>query len=114
MENQSTRQKKVAREVLRYLSEIFREKGGSTFNGAMISVTDLHITPDLSVARVYLSIFPPNKVEEVFKLVQQNNKMIRGELGRKVSKQLRIVPELIFKLDDSLDYVERIDELLKK
>jgi ribosome-binding factor A len=80
----------------------------------MISVTSVRISPDLSVARVYISIFPSSKAEEVFNILENTGKSIRGELGKRVSKQLRIVPELVFKIDDSLDYVEKIDELLKK
>jgi ribosome-binding factor A len=114
MEGQSTRQQKVSRQLQRDLSEIFREKGTALFHGAMISVTGVRISPDLSVARVYISIFPSSKVKEVFLMVESSAKSIRGELGKRVSKQLRIVPELVFMIDDSLDYVEHIDELLKK
>lgn len=84
------------------------------YNGAMISVTGVRITPDLSIAKVYLSIFPSAKANEVMEIVNENNKSIRGELGRRVRHQLRIVPELTFYVDDSLDYVERIDDLLKQ
>ena len=114
MENQSTRQLKVSRQLQRDLSEIFREKGTQSFAGSMISVTSVRISPDLSVARVYISIFPSSKAEEVFNILENTGKSIRGELGKRVSKQLRIVPELVFRIDDSLDYVEKIDELLKK
>lgn len=80
----------------------------------MVTVTTVNVSPDLSLARVHLSIFPSNKGKEVLKLVETSAKYLRGELGKRVSKQLRIVPELVFFIDDSLDYVERIDELLKK
>ncbi len=114
MEGESTRQHKVSRQLQRDLSEIFREKGTSVFKGTMITVTSVRISPDLSVARVFLSIFPSAKSAEVFKIVQDISKALRGELGKRVSKQLRIVPDLVFIIDDSLDYVERIEELLKK
>ncbi|HBG24262.1 MAG: ribosome-binding factor A [Bacteroidetes bacterium GWF2_41_61] len=114
MEGESTRQHKVSRQLQRDLSEIFREKGTSVFKGTMITVTSVRISPDLSVARVFLSIFPSAKSAEVFKIVQDTSKALRGELGKRVSKQLRIVPDLVFIIDDSLDYVERIEELLKK
>ncbi|MFA5713408.1 MAG: 30S ribosome-binding factor RbfA [Bacteroidales bacterium] len=113
MEQQSTRQLKVSRQIERDLSEIFRERALGNYQGALISVTSVKITPDLSLARVFLSIFPSNKAEEVFKLIEESSKSIRGELGRRVSKQLRIVPQLLFHLDDSLDYIEKIDKLLK-
>lgn len=114
MEGESTRQQKVARQLQRDLAEIIREKGTAVFGGAMISVTAVRISPDLSVAKVYVSIFPSSKAKEAFAIVEASAKSIRGELGRRVSKQLRIVPDLNFLIDDSLDYVEHIDELLKK
>ncbi len=114
METQSTRQHKVSRQLQKDLSEIFREKGTLAFAGAMITVTSVRISPDLSVARVYISIFPSAKIQEAFELIEASSRSIRGELGKRVSKQLRIVPELVFIIDDSLDYVEKIDQLLKK
>ena len=110
----TTRQLKVARELQKDLAEIIRSKGMAAFGGAMVTVSEVRISPDLSVARVYVSIFPSVKAEEVMKVLQENVKAYRGELGRIVAKQLRIVPELVFYLDTSLDYAEHIDELLKK
>ncbi|MEZ7883872.1 30S ribosome-binding factor [bioreactor metagenome] len=114
MEGESTRQQKVGKQLQRDLAEIIREKGMSAFGGAMVSVTSVRVSPDLSLARAHLSIFPSSKAKEVLAIVQDHSKTIRGELGRRVSKQLRIVPEIVYFIDDSLDYVERIDELLKK
>ena len=115
MENgASTRQLKVARELQKDIAEIIRSTGMAAFGGAMVSVTEVRISPDLSVAKVYVSVFPSAKSEEVMQLVNENARTIRGELGRIVAKQFRIVPELAFFLDSSLDYAEHIDELLKK
>lgn len=114
MEGESTRQQKVGKQIQRDLAEIIRERGMSAFGGALISVTSVRVSPDLAVAKVHLSIFPSAKAPEVLKLVEAASKSIRGELGKRVSKQLRIVPEMIYYIDDSLDYVEHIDELLKK
>ena len=115
MENgASRRQLKVARELQKDIAEIIRSKGMAAFGGAMVSVTEVRISPDLSVAKVYVSVFPSAKSEEVMQLVNENARTIRGELGRIVAKQFRIVPELAFFLDSSLDYAEHIDELLKK
>ena len=115
MENgASTRQLKVARELQKDIAEITRSKVMAAFGGAMVSVTEVRISPDLSVAKVYVSVFPSAKSEEVMQLVNENARTIRGELGRIVAKQFRIVPELAFFLDSSLDYAEHIDELLKK
>lgn len=110
----TTRQLKVARELQRALAEIIRSKGMAAFDGAMVTVSEVRISPDLSVAKVYVSIFPSAKAEAVMQLLQENVKAYRGELGRIVAKQLRIVPELVFYLDTSLDYAQHIDELLKK
>ena len=114
MEGESTRQKKIGRQLQRDLAEIIRSKGMAAFNGAMVTVSEVRVSPDLSVAKVFVSIFPSAKADEVMKIIQDSVKQLRGELGRLVGKQLRIVPELIFMLDSSLDYVEHIDDLLKK
>ena len=113
MEGQSTRQLKVARELQRYLAEIIRSRGMAAFGGAMLTVSEVRISPDLSIAKVYVSVFPSDKQKEVMEALEQENKSIRGELGRQVAKQLRIVPELDFYLDSSLDYAEHIEQLLK-
>lgn len=110
----STRQLKVAKELQKDLAEIIRSKGMAMFGGAMVSVTEVRISPDLSVAKVYVSIFPSSKAEAAMQIIEDNARAIRGELGCLVAKQFRIVPELVFHLDSTLDYVEHIDELLKK
>lgn len=86
----------------------------AVFGGAMVTVSEVRVSPDLSLAKTYVSIFPSAKAEEVMKLLNDNVKALRGELGHLVAKQLRIVPEIVFYLDTSLDYAEHIDELLKK
>ncbi|MBQ9820437.1 MAG: 30S ribosome-binding factor RbfA [Bacteroidales bacterium] len=110
----TTRQLKVAREIQKDLAEIIRGKGMAAFGGAMVTVSEVRISPDLSVAKTYVSIFPSAKAEEVMKLLDENLRTIRGELGRKVGRQLRIVPEIVFYLDTTLDYAEHIEQLLKE
>lgn len=83
-------------------------------HGVMVSVTRARVSPDLSICTAYLSIFPSEKSEEILSNIKANEKSIRYELGTKVRNQLRVIPELRFFLDDSLDYLEHIDELLKK
>ena len=83
-------------------------------HGVMVSVTRARVSPDLSICTAYLSVFPSEKGEELLKNIESNIKTIRYELGIRVHNQLRIIPELRFFIDDSLDYIERIDELLKK
>lgn len=111
---ESTRQLKVASQLQRDMAEIIRSKGMGFFGGALVSVSGVKISPDLSVAKVYVSVFPSSKADAVMTTLEENAKALRGELGMKVAKQLRIVPEIAFFLDSSLDYVEHIEELLKK
>lgn len=113
MEQESTRQLKVASQIQRDMAEIIRQKGMAFFDGALVSVSGVKISPDLSVAKVYVSVFPSSKAETVMKTLGTETKALRGELGNRVARQLRIVPEIIFYLENSLDYVERIEELLK-
>ena len=110
----SKRQLKVAREIQRDLAEIIRSKGMAAFDGALVTVSEVRISPDLSVARVYVSIFPSEKQSQVMALLSEQNRSLRGALGGMIGKQLRIVPELDFCLDPSLDYAEHIEELLRK
>ena len=110
----STRQLKVAREVQRDLSEIIRSRGMAAFGGAMVTVSEVRISPDLSIAKVFVSIFPSDRAPQVMALLEEEKRSIRGELGRQVGSQLRIVPEIDFHLDTTLDYAEHIEELLKK
>ncbi len=80
----------------------------------MVTVSEVRISPDLSIAKVFVSIFPSEKQGAVMQILEENKKSIRGELGREVSSQLRIVPDIDFLLDTSLDYAAHIDELLRK
>ena len=109
---QETRQIKIARLLQKELSIIFQEQTRA-MRGVMVSVTRARISPDLSVCTAYLSIFPSERGEELLANIERNNQQIRYTLGQRVRHQLRIVPELRFHIDDSLDYIDRIDELLK-
>ena len=110
---ESTRQAKIARLLQKDLSEIFRQQTAKT-HGVIITVSTVRVTPDLSIARAYLSVFPSAKGEEILKSIQESARTIRYELAQKVRFQLRKTPELQFYLDDSLDYIENIDHLLAK
>ncbi len=110
---ETTRQNKISRLIQKELSEIFLLQTKS-MNGVLVSVSAVLIIPDMSIARVYLSVFPSERSQEIVKNINDNMKSIRYELGTRVRHQLRIIPELKFFVDDSLDYAERIDELLKK
>jgi ribosome-binding factor A len=110
---QESRQNRIARLLQKELAEIFL---GQTrqMRGVMVSVTRTKISPDLSICTAYLSIFPSEKAEEILGNINKNEKSIRYELGTRIRNQVRIIPELRFFIDDSLDYLDRIDELLKK
>ena len=110
---ETTRQNKIARLIQKELSEIFLLQTKS-MPGVLVSVSIVRISPDMSYARAYLSVFPSERGEEIVKNINDNMKSIRYELGNRVRHQLRIIPELKFFVDDSLDYAEKIDNLLKK
>lgn len=110
---ETTRQNKIARLLQKELSELFQRQT-QAMHGVLVSVSAVRISPDLSIAKAYLSIFPSDKAEEILKNINDNTKSIRYEIGTKVRFQLRIIPEFKFFLDDSLDYIEKIDSLLKK
>jgi ribosome-binding factor A len=111
---ESLRQQKVNKLIAKELAEIFRAEARSMFGGGFITVTTVRISPDLASARVYLSIMAAKDKQAIFKLIQDQTSVIRKKLGMIVGKQLRIVPELSFFIDDSLDYAMKIEELLKK
>ncbi len=108
------RQNRISRLVQKEINTYFQQKGSSEYLGSLISATIVRVTPDLSLARIYLSIFPPEKQQEVFQLIQVNKPKIKYEIGKILGKQLRKVPEFEFFIDDSLDYIEKIDNLLKE
>jgi len=110
----STRQKKIGRLIQKEMSELFQREAREYTLGSMVSVTSTRVSPDLGLVKIYLSIFPTKNKEEVFKGITQHSSKIRYLLGQRVGKQLRIIPDLQFFIDDSLDYIERIDTLLKQ
>ena len=110
---ESTRQAKISRLLQKELSEIFRRQTTKT-HGVIVSVSAVRVSPDLSVAKAYLSVFPSEKAMEVMENIEASKQTVRYELAQIVRHQLRKVPELQFYLDDSLDYIENIDNLLNK
>ena|ERR1041384_3720813 len=110
----SLRQQKVNKLLAKELAEIFRANSRSMFAGAFITVTGVRVSPDLGSAKVYVSIMGSKDRDAIFQLIQGQGKIIRRTLGNIIAKQLRVVPELSFFIDDSLDYAMKIEELLKK
>ena len=110
---ETTRQNKIARLIQKELSDIFQRQTQTT-RGVLVTVTACRISPDLSVCRGYLSIFPSERAQEICDNVNANMRQIRYELGQRTRHQLRIIPELKFFVDDSLDYADNIDKLLSE
>lgn len=108
---ESKRQQKVSRQLQKDLSEIFQRDVPHLFNGAFITVTSVRISPDLSVARVYLSFLATKNKQLLLETIQEKGKVLRQHLGDRVRHQLRIVPELHFFLDDTADYADKMDKL---
>lgn len=109
----STRQNKIERLLQRDLGDIFQKGTSTLFKGKMVTVTKVRVSPDLSVARVYVSLFPVDDKKEFIDYINSVEGQIRYDLGKKVRHQLRKVPQLAFFVDDSLDYIENLDNLLK-
>ncbi len=109
----TTRQQKISRLVQKELSEIFRRETAKT-RGTLVSVSSVRVSPDLSVANVRLSIFPSENAQAIMDNINQNERGIRHQLAQQVRYQLRRCPELKFHIDDSLDYIDHIDQLLAK
>ncbi len=110
---ESTRQKKISRQLQKDLSEIFQLEGRTLFSTSFVSVTVVRVSPDLSVARAYLSVFGVENKEELLSEINNMSYAIRKKLAARVRNQMRKVPELKFFLDDSVDYAQKIESLLK-
>lgn len=106
------RQKQVAIEISKELNDIFLKMGLTMMDGGMISISSVKITPDLFEARIYLSFFQVKDPEAVLEKFKERNSEIRGELGKRMRHQLRSIPQLTFYMDDTLDYVFKIEKLL--
>jgi len=110
----SVRQNKIARMLQKELATLFQTEGRNLLPGKLVTVTVVRVTPDLGLAKVYLSIFPHKPGEDLLGPINDHSKMLRNSLGQHIRHQVRIIPELAFYIDDSMDYVEKIDRLLKK
>jgi ribosome-binding factor A len=109
---ESTRQQKIARLIQKDLGAIFQEQARNHFSGALITVTKVGVTKDLSVAKVHLSLFATKDKNALLEMIRTRTREVRHELGKRVHNQLRVIPDLQFFLDDSLDYIDNIDHLL--
>lgn len=111
---ETTRQSKVGRQIQKDISDIFTKEAATLLAGSMVTVTAVRVSPDLSFAKIFLSVFPFERAGVVIESVTKSNWLIRKALGTRVKHQLKQVPEIAFALDDSLEYIENIDNLLKE
>ena len=111
---ETTRQQKVARQIQRDIADIFQKEGAHLVRGLLVTVTTVRVSPDLGYAKIYVSVFPFERNPELLATLEENNWFIRRQLGTRIRNQLKVVPELQFFLDDSLEYIENIDSLLKE
>lgn len=111
---ESTRLTRVEKQIQKDLSEIFITLGKKLTIGKMLTVTRVRLTPDLGLAKVYVSIFPSESAQIAVDVISEHVSQIRNELGQRIRHQVRKIPELKFYLDDSLDYIQNIDNLLKE
>jgi ribosome-binding factor A len=109
----TNRQEKVSRLLQKELGDYLQKSGPEITGGKMITVTVVRISPDLGIAKAYLSIFPGEGAEETLKAISEKAGLVRSVMGKKLRNQLRHIPQFTFYLDDSLDYIDRIEGLLK-
>ena len=110
----STRQQKYSRLIQKEIGEIFQRDGYNFYGKAFVTVTNAKVSPDLGIAKIYISIFGVKDSQQTLKEIESHNKEIRKRLGNSIRNQARVIPELKFFLDDSLDYVEKIEKLLNE
>jgi len=110
---ESTRQQKIAKQLQKDLADILGGVGRNHFRGVIFSVTKVRVTPDLGLAKIYISLFPTDNIDEIMAFIRTNQAFIRNELAQLVKNQVRKIPELHFYVDDSLDYQENIERLLR-
>ena len=111
---ESIRQKQVAKTIQIALSEVFQREAHEILEGSMVTVSGVHLTPDLMTARIYLSIFNHAKPDEILAYINFNKKHLRGLLGNKIKKKVRRIPELEFFKDDTLDEVFKLEQIFKE
>ena len=110
---ETTRQQKVARLIQKEIADLFQTEPHLISKQSLITVTEVRVSKDLSIARIYLSVFSTKEKQQTIDMVEEKNKEIRYKLGQRIKHQLRVVPEITFILDDTLDYIENIENLLK-
>lgn len=110
---ETTRQHKIAKQIQKDVADIFQKEGASLVRGLLVTVTGVRVSPDFGYARIYISVFPFERSSELMATLGHQNWFIRRALGQRLRNQLKNVPELQFFLDDSLEYIEHIEQALK-
>lgn len=110
---ETTRQQKIAKQIQKDIADIFQKEGAHIVRGSLVTVTSVRISPDFAYAKIYVSIFPFAHNERIMKELENQNWFIRRELGSRIRNQIKNIPEIQFFLDDSLEYIEHIDQALK-
>ena len=110
---ETTRQQKIAKQIQKDVAEIFQKEGAAVVRGALVTVTAVRVSPDFGYAKIYVSVFPFERSAGMMKTLEQQNWFIRRALGQRIRNQLKNVPEIQFFLDDSLEYIEHIEQALK-
>lgn len=110
----STRQQKIARLLQRDITEIVQKEMADVTRGSLVTITNVRVSPDLAYAKIYVSVFPFERSEAMLEAINSESWLIRKMLGARIRNQLKVVPELEWFIDDSLEYINNIDNLLKK
>lgn len=110
---ETTRQQKIAKQIQKDVAEIFQKEGAAVVRGSLVTVTAVRVSPDFGYAKIYVSVFPFERNAGMMKTLEQQNWFIRRALGQRIRNQLKNVPEIQFFLDDSLEYIEHIEQALK-
>lgn len=108
------RQNQYNKLMQKELAYIFTQHGKEWFRNTLVTITMIRITPDLGIAKVYVSVLPFNKSEELLEVIKNKQKAIRGMLGNRIRNQVRHIPDLIFYIDDTMDFIDRMDKIIGK
>ena len=111
---ETTRQQKIAKQIQKDVAEIFQKEGAGIVRGALVTVTAVRVSPDFGYAKIYVSVFPFDRSTAVMAVLDKQNWLLRRSLGQRVHNQLKTVPEIQFFLDDSLEYIDNINQLLRE
>ena len=114
MESTNTRQQKIAKQIQKDVASIIQREYSAALRGTLVTVTTVRVSVDLAYAKIYVSVFPFDRAEATLALLTEQNRAIRGLLGNLMRNQVKSIPELQFFIDDSLEYIENIDNLLNK